>query len=130
MIMIFPTYSQTFFNLHIRNAIVSLIKIIHTHYLIWTLFSNQWLMYLMFFRVLILSSSHFQLISLNWNVPCRTVRRFRPLSLPICRSNYALHDPFRVLCDYYNALCHVLLLDSPNATNYDKLMYFLSSNNL
>jgi len=74
--------------------------------------------------------SPFFLRSLNWNVPCRTVRRFRPLSLPICRSNYALHDPFRVLCDDYNALCHVLLFDSPNATNYDKPMYFLSSNNL
>jgi len=32
--------------------------------------------------------------SFNWNVPCRTVRRFRLLSLPICRSYYALHDPF------------------------------------
>jgi len=73
--------------------------------------------------------SPFLLSFLNWNVPCRTVRRFRPLSLPICRSNYALHDPFRVLCDDYNALFHVLLFDSPNATNYDKLMYFLSSNN-
>jgi len=41
-----------------------------------------------------------------------------------------LHDPFRVLCDDYNALCHVFLFGSPNATNYDKLMYFLSSNNL
>jgi len=50
MIMIFPTYSQAFFNRHMRNAIVSLIKIIHTHYLIWTISSNQWLMYLMFFR--------------------------------------------------------------------------------
>jgi len=74
--------------------------------------------------------SPFLLSFLNWNVLCRTVRRFCPLSLPICRSNYALHDHFRVLCDDYKALCHVLLFDSPNATNYDKLMYFLSSNNL
>jgi len=45
--------------------------------------------------------SPFLLSSLNWNLPCRTVRRFRPMSLPVCRSNYALHDPFRVLCDDY-----------------------------
>jgi len=55
------------------------------------------------------------------------VRRFCPLSLPICRSNYALHDPFRVLCDDNNALCHILLFDSPNATSYEKLRNFLSS---
>jgi len=73
--------------------------------------------------------SPFLLSSLNWNVPCRTVRHFCPLSLPICRCNYALHDPFRVLCDDYNALCHALLFDSPNATNYDQPLYFLSSNN-
>jgi len=74
--------------------------------------------------------SPFLLISLNWNVPCRIVRRYRPLSPPICRSNCVLHDPFRVLCDDYNALCHSFLFESPNATNYDKLMHFLSSNNL
>jgi len=64
--------------------------------------------------------SPFLLSSLNWKVPCRIVRRFRPLSLPISRSNYGLLDLFRVLCDDYNALCHVLLFDSPNATNYDQ----------
>jgi len=74
--------------------------------------------------------SPFRLSSLNWIVPCRTFRRFSPLSLPICRSSYAHHDTFRVFCDDYNALCHVFLFDSPNATNYDILMYFLSSNNL
>jgi len=71
--------------------------------------------------------SPFLLSSLNWNVPCITVRRFHPLSLPICKSNYAFHDPFRALCDDYNAMCHDLLFDSPNATNYGKLMYFPSS---
>jgi len=39
-------------------------------------------------------------------------------------------DLFRVLCDDYNALYHVLLFNRPNATNNDKLKYLLSSNSL
>jgi len=49
--------------------------------------------------------SPFLLSSVNWNVPCRTVRRFRLLSLPICRCHYTLNDPLRVLCDDYISHC-------------------------
>jgi len=64
----FSTYSHIFFNRYVRNAVVLLIKIIHIHYLVWTLSSNQWLMYLMFFRVLILSSSHFHRVLTEFQV--------------------------------------------------------------
>jgi len=57
-----------FFYRHIRNEIVLLIKIIHTHYLISTLSLNQRLMFLMFFRVLILSSSYFHWVLTEYQV--------------------------------------------------------------
>jgi len=58
----------------------------------------------MFFHKLINGDVPCLLISLTWNVPCRTVRRFRPLSLPIFRHKYALHYPFRVLCGENSAV--------------------------
>ena len=46
---------------------------------------------------------------LNFSVPRRVVsRNFIPISLPICRSNYALHEPFRMLCSEYNRLFYIV----------------------
>ena len=54
------------------------------------------------------------LTRLNFNIPSRRTRNFRPLLLSHCSSTYAQHDPFRVLCSDYNGLYHILSLCSTN----------------
>lgn len=50
---------------------------------------------------------------LNFSVPSRVTRNYIPLILNHCRSNYELHDPYRVLCSDYNRLYPIICnLDS------------------
>ncbi|SPP90099.1 blast:Protein Wnt-5, partial [Drosophila guanche] len=44
----------------------------------------------------------------NFTIPIRPTRNYIPLFLPLCRSNHALHEPFRVLCSDYNSLYHII----------------------
>jgi len=50
---------------------------------------------------------------LTFNVSVRLTRNYYPLNLPRCTSNLCLHEPFRVLCNNYNNLCH-LICTSPS----------------
>jgi len=45
---------------------------------------------------------------LSFNVPVRLTRNYYPLNLPRCTSNFCLHEPFRVLCNNYNNLYHLI----------------------
>jgi len=45
---------------------------------------------------------------LNFSVPSRFTRNYIPLILNHCRSNYELHDPYRVLCSDYNRLYPII----------------------
>jgi len=47
---------------------------------------------------------------LNFSVPSRFTRNYIPLILNHCRSNYELHDPYRVLCSDYKRLYPILYL--------------------
>ena len=56
---------------------------------------------------------------LHFSVPCRLTRNYIPLTLPSCRSNYALHEPFRVLCSDYNK--YYFIISNSQSTNNLKL---------
>jgi len=45
---------------------------------------------------------------LHFNVPNRFTRNYIPLVLNPCISNYAMHEPFRVPCNDYNGLYHLI----------------------
>jgi len=45
---------------------------------------------------------------LHFNVPNRFTRNCISLVLNHCISNYAMHEPFRVLCNDYNRLYHLI----------------------
>jgi len=45
---------------------------------------------------------------LSFNVPVRLTRNYYPLNLPRCTSNFCLQEPFRVLCNNYNNLYHLI----------------------
>jgi hypothetical protein len=61
---------------------------------------------------------------LNFAVPCRITRNYLPLTLPNCRSNYALHEPFRVLCSDFNKYSFILTnTDSVPALKLKLLSY-------
>lgn len=48
--------------------------------------------------------SEFLLSNLNFNVPCRFTRNFKPLYLDFYKTNYANSYPFRRICNDYNIL--------------------------
>jgi len=45
---------------------------------------------------------------LDFSVPSRFIRIYIPLIFNHCRSNYELHDPYRVLCSDYNRLYPII----------------------
>jgi len=47
---------------------------------------------------------------LNFSVPSRFTRNYIPFILIYCRSNYELHDPYRVLCSDFFLLSVILTL--------------------
>jgi len=75
---------------------------------------------------------------LHFNVPNRFTRNYIPLVLNHCISNYAMHEPFGVLCKDYNRLYHLIsttdslpifksIILSSLVTNKFYLMYFVYS---
>jgi hypothetical protein len=65
---------------------------------------------------------------LHFSVPCRRTRYFLPLTLPYCRSNYALHDPFRALCSDYNKLQHIIASTNTIAAMKSLILAYLVRN--
>ncbi|XP_070067647.1 uncharacterized protein [Drosophila takahashii] len=51
-----------------------------------------------------LVNSSYLLGQIRLSIPVRSTRHFRPIALDICKTNFELHDPFRVLCSQYNEL--------------------------
>jgi len=45
---------------------------------------------------------------LHFNMPNIFTRKYIPLLLNHCISNYAMHEPLRVLCNDYNRLYHLI----------------------
>jgi len=45
---------------------------------------------------------------LHFNVPNRFTRNYISLILNHCKSNYAVHEPLRVLCNDYNRQYHLI----------------------
>jgi len=50
---------------------------------------------------------------LTFNVPVRLKRNYYPLNLPRCTSNFCLHEPFRVQCNSYKNLYHLICTSIP-----------------
>jgi len=66
------------------------------------------------------------LISLNFSIPSRFTRNYIPLILNHCRSNYELHDPYKVLCSDYNRLYPIICnLDSLPLLKHSILTFLL-----
>jgi len=65
---------------------------------------------------------------LNFSVPCRLTRNYIPLILNHCKSNFDLHEPFRVLCSDYNRLYPIIYISDSLPLSKRLISKFLAQN--
>ena len=93
-----------------------------------TLHSRRSMLSVLFLHKLIIGDvqSNFLLSCINFNVPSRLSRNFVPIYLNLCRYNFTLHEPFRVICSKYNALSQLFNFSDPLSKIRDCLLYELN----